>query len=605
MRPLAPADHFCFRLFGLIAAPLLLLGTALVPASAQDAAPAAEPAAQTEPTKAEEAPKTDAAKESTDGEFAGQEDLNAAIDTDAEDLDTLQRVIDLLKSALSKGISEGDVDFAKKMIGSTALKKAELLIAQLQESRLGQQGQLRVINEVEKALKLCLEYDPKQIDAYIQLASLHFGLQRQGEARDELTKAIELAEADHKDAKDIAKLYITRARMQSDSKAQMDDLTKASELDPANPGAWQSKVQMLYDSGDKEGAYQVVLGFLKTPSDNLKAIELAIGLLLDLDKADDALRILDEKIPQLPSSSGLLRFRGRAKQKIEEKKFDESAGTNINLDAAIADYTAALELSPMDVVSYRWRGEAYEKSKKFDEALRDVEKALSIKPDDLEAVLLRVSVATNQGHIDEAISDVERLVRKVPHPSMFAQLAQLYLADDRPRLAIQTCDEVLKAEPNFAPAYRIRGDAFLSTGEQEKAITDLEKCLELIPKDNKEQRFGVLNNLSWVLATSPKDEVRDGDRALELALEACELSDYKKAHVLSTLAAAYAEKGDFEKAREWSAKAVELGKVDKSEQTDQLEQELKSYQENKPWRELQETTESAKPSVQIEKGVDA
>ena len=87
MRPLALADHFCFRLFGSVAAPLLLLGIALVPVSAQDAAPAAEPAAQTEPAKAEETPKTDAAKESTDGELAGQEDLNAAIDMEAEDLD--------------------------------------------------------------------------------------------------------------------------------------------------------------------------------------------------------------------------------------------------------------------------------------------------------------------------------------------------------------------------------------------------------------------------------------------------------------------------------------------------------------------------------------
>ena len=45
------------------------------------------------------------------------------------------------------------------------------------------------------------------------------------------------------------------------------------------------------------------------------------------------------------------------------------------------------------------------------------------------------------------------------------------------------------------------------------------------------------NNLAWVLATSKEDPLRDGQRALELSQRACELTDYKQAHILSTLAA--------------------------------------------------------------------
>ncbi len=90
-----------------------------------------------------------------------------------------------------------------------------------------------------------------------------------------------------------------------------------------------------------------------------------------------------------------------------------------------------------------------------------------------------------------------------------------------------------------------------------------------------------------VLSTSPKDSVRNGKRSLELALKACELTEYKAAHILSTLASAYAETGDFEKARQWSGKAVELGTAEDNEQLDQLKKELESYKENKPWREEQ------------------
>jgi tetratricopeptide (TPR) repeat protein len=108
-------------------------------------------------------------------------------------------------------------------------------------------------------------------------------------------------------------------------------------------------------------------------------------------------------------------------------------------------------------------------------------------------------------------------------------------------------------------------------------------ALKIQPEDS-----GLLNNLAWVLATSPEDELRDGQRALELATKACELTDYEEAHILSTLASTYAELGDFDTAVKWSEKAVEAGE---GETKNQLKEELESYREQKPWREKQETKE--------------
>jgi tetratricopeptide (TPR) repeat protein len=118
----------------------------------------------------------------------------------------------------------------------------------------------------------------------------------------------------------------------------------------------------------------------------------------------------------------------------------------------------------------------------------------------------------------------------------------------------------------------------LSVGRQAEAIADYERLLELQPDDSH-----VLNNLAWVLATSPDEKLRDGKRAIELATKACEVTDYKEAHILSTLAAGYAETGDFRTAIQWSQKAVAMGG---EEQLEPLKKELESYRAGQPVREL-------------------
>ena len=51
--------------------------------------------------------------------------------------------------------------------------------------------------------------------------------------------------------------------------------------------------------------------------------------------------------------------------------------------------------------------------------------------------------------------------------------------------------------------------------------------------------------------------------------------------------------GDFENAIKWSTKAVELGAESLK---DQLQKELDSYKQKKPWRELQQTQEKSEPT---------
>ena len=149
---------------------------------------------------------------------------------------------------------------------------------------------------------------------------------------------------------------------------------------------------------------------------------------------------------------------------------------------------------------------------------------------------------------------------------------------------------MLERDPENAAILRNRGDCYLTMGDHANAIGDFEGALKTIPEDPT-----VLNNLAWVLATSPEDELRDGKRAVELATRACEVTEYEQAHILSTLAAAFAESGDFDTAIEWSEKAVQMeGQLEA-----QLAKELASYRGGQPWRERQ-TTEDIEDSAQQE-----
>jgi tetratricopeptide (TPR) repeat protein len=89
------------------------------------------------------------------------------------------------------------------------------------------------------------------------------------------------------------------------------------------------------------------------------------------------------------------------------------------------------------------------------------------------------------------------------------------------------------------------------------------------------------NNLAWIYATSPLIHIRDGDEAVTLALKACELTDFKEPEALDTLAAAYAEAGNFEKAIEYQERAIDLCQ---EESKSALLKSLKLYQAGQAYR---------------------
>jgi serine/threonine protein kinase/Tfp pilus assembly protein PilF len=97
------------------------------------------------------------------------------------------------------------------------------------------------------------------------------------------------------------------------------------------------------------------------------------------------------------------------------------------------------------------------------------------------------------------------------------------------------------------------------------------------------KEWWIRNSMAWFLCTSKFDAIRDGHAALEMATKACELTGYKTPTCLDTLAAAYAETGQFEAAVKWSERTIELTKDDA--RREKFTQRLEQYRAGKPWRE--------------------
>jgi Flp pilus assembly protein TadD len=143
--------------------------------------------------------------------------------------------------------------------------------------------------------------------------------------------------------------------------------------------------------------------------------------------------------------------------------------------------------------------------------------------------------------------------------------------------AFVSFQEAVRLRPDFGEAHGNLGMHFRNKGSAAKAVYHFQKLIELFEDDPMARMV-----LAELLATSRDEKVRDGRRAVELAKTACELTKYENPQMISALAAAHAETGDFESAVKWGQRAVELTHND-VHRAEEIER-LGSFRAGRPWR---------------------
>jgi tetratricopeptide (TPR) repeat protein len=495
-----------------------------------------------------------------DLDHATQAKLNARTRTD------LGEVIRLAESALKKGLDEGNTQFAKELLASTCIQRGTNYAGEI--LRLPPDPNWREIRRVAlEDLERGLAIDANQSQALLLVAQLN--LLPGGDVK-RAHKALDEAVDHSGDQPQVqAKALMVRAGFAENPDHKLKDLDRAVQVGSQDSSPLRARGNFYLNQKKYDKALADFDAAAKLDPENAAVWESKGVTLIDLKRYDDALAALKKAHELEPKEPTPLLQMARAH------------GLKTDYKAALDDLNEAGQLDPNNLAVLLLRSTVYEEMNEKEKALADVDRALKLAPGLTEAVRLRAVILAGSGKFEEAATELERLHREAPADEDVAlQLALFYNAAKKPRKAVQMFDKILAEKPRDANALRGRADALLSMGKQAEAIADYEKVLALDPKDAE-----VLNNFAWVLATSPEEKLRNGKRALDLATRAAELTSYQQAHILSTLASAYAELGNFESARKWSQKSVEVGKESLKEE---LQKELKSYQANKPWREIQQ-----------------
>ena len=247
-------------------------------------------------------------------------------------------------------------------------------------------------------------------------------------------------------------------------------------------------------------------------------------------------------------------------------------------DKAIADYNEAIRLDPKHVNAYISRGDAWANKEDYDKAIADYTGAIRLDPKNLAAFIRRGAAWHFKKDYDRTIADYTEAIRLDPKDGFtYLDRGNAWSAKENYDKAIADYNETIRLLPKFPHAYYSRAIAWRHKKDYAKAIADHGEVIRLDPKHAEAH-----NGIAWYSATAPDAKVRDGKRAIEFAKKAMELDKSKANWYADTLAAAYAETGNFEEAVRWQERALEDASL---KNDDDARRRLELYRKKQPYRQ--------------------
>jgi tetratricopeptide (TPR) repeat protein len=256
------------------------------------------------------------------------------------------------------------------------------------------------------------------------------------------------------------------------------------------------------------------------------------------------------------------------------------------VDEAITQFQQALEIKPDNADAHYNLAIALWQEGRVDEAIAHYQNALQISPDLAAAHINLGNALMQKGKVDEAIAHYQKALQISPDlAATRINLGNALMQKGRVDEAIAHYQKALEIKPDLPEAHMNLGNIFLQQGRMHEAIAHFQKALQLEPADPTVQ-----GNLAWLLATCPDASLRNGNKAVELATRANELTGGENPVILLTLAAAFAETGRFPKAVETAQHALRLAEAQSNTTlAGQLQLELKLYRAGSPFHSPAQT----------------
>lgn len=153
-------------------------------------------------------------------------------------------------------------------------------------------------------------------------------------------------------------------------------------------------------------------------------------------------------------------------------------------DAAIADFTTAIQLAPDEPLGYFNRGITYDEMGHHDAAISDLTSAIARDPDHVGAYVRRGTARLREGDHDGAFSDFDAAVQIEPgNAGLYCGRGTVLLERGQSTPAIRDFTKAIELDPESGWAYFCRGEAYEAESQLDLAVADLTRAIELDPAD--------------------------------------------------------------------------------------------------------------------------
>lgn len=329
----------------------------------------------------------------------------------------------------------------------------------------------REMGDNEGARNYFLELEKKHPDDYVPylaLGDLYSATRQFDEAEQSYQQAFKLAPSNP--------LIVSGAMNAALEGHQLDRakdwLARASEDERQNPQVMRENERYLTITRNYAESAELGYKVIQKLTSDREAVDYLAYDLLFLNRLDEAMKIVEQFQPVLKNDKDLYLIEGYVHADHGEK------------EAAVKDFTRALEIDPQMAVGYMNRGYVYNDLRLATKAEADFRKALALSPDLGEAHLGLAFALLQLRRSAAALKEAEAASRLLPESESlhlvkaeaFRQRAMLSRAENEYKLAI-------KLNPNTALTYIALADVEYRQHQFEKSADTLRSGLAVAPND--------------------------------------------------------------------------------------------------------------------------
>jgi tetratricopeptide (TPR) repeat protein len=353
----------------------------------------------------------------------------------------------------------------------------------------------RAIDSYKKAYAV----DPQSPIIGERLAEMYWKAQRQHDAIAEANEVLKRNPDDLPTHRLLALVYLRSLGDINGNNVQSESLSKAIEeysavhrLDPTDQETtiWLARLYRLHNEPEK--AEQVLRALLKDDPENDAAVEQLTQLLLDQNKAEEAIDLLNGMIARSPSAT------------LYDHLGDAYTQTH-DFPKAEAAYRKAVDLDPSELSHLRGLGQTLLSEEKYAEALAVFQKISDMMPDDADTYLRIAQIYRELHQLDKAEENLIKARQFAPGSlEVMYNEAMIYESQGRYEDAIRVLSDAVtgvKAQSKIVPSrrrslailYQQLGMLYRETQNYQPAIYTFQELSRLGEEEDRRSRLLIMD----------------------------------------------------------------------------------------------------------------